>query len=176
MRISKKWLFFLVIAIPLVEYCIYDCFSYKLPKTDAVIERKIGSYARYDVSSLDENFDNFVSFSINSLDANRIKRGKLKWNDDSGDAYICTIKEKDCVWENLALEKEKHLKKLKTSIKSYVMEYENIEVSSLDGETFEIEFVDKKERLFYVLSINELPDTAEKANGVFELLERIIFD
>lgn len=56
------------------------------------------------------------------------------------------------------------------------MEYESVEVCSLDGETFDIQFFDKKERLFYVFSINELPDTAEKANGVFELLERIIYD
>ena len=46
----------------------------------------------------------------------------------------------------------------------------------LDGETFNIEFIDKKERLFYVLSIKELPDKAEKAKGVFERLERIIYD
>ena len=172
---SKKWIIF-IIAIPLIAYYIYDSFSYKPPKMDIAIERKIGFYARYDLSSLDDNFENFVSFSINSLDANRIKRGKLKWNDDSSDAYICTIKEKDCAWEKLALEKGNHLKMLKTAIKSYVMEYENIEVCSLDGETFEIEFVDKKERLFYVFSINELPNSAEKANGVFELLERIIYD
>ena len=173
---SKKWTAFLIIAIPLVLAYIYDCFSYKLPKTDAVIERKIGSYARYDVSSLDDNFDNFISFSINSLDANRIKRGKLKWNDDSDEAYICAIKEKDCIWGKLAIEKANHLKTLKTAIKSYVMEYESVEVCFLDGETFDIQFFDKKERLFYVFSINELPDTAEKANGVFELLERIIYD
>ena len=170
---SKKWTAFLVIAIPLVLAYIYDCFSYKPPKMDIAIQRKIGSYARYDVSSLDDDFDNFVSYSINSLDANRIKRGKLKWNDDSCAAYICTFKEKDCVWEKVALEKENHLRMLKTAIKSYVMEYESIDVISLDGETFDIEFLDKKERLFYVLSINELPDSAEKAKGVFELLERI---
>lgn len=172
---SKKWIIF-IIAIPLVAYYIYDCFSYKPPKMDMVIERKIGSYARYDLSSLDDNFDNVVSYSINSLDANRIKHGKLKWNDDSSDAYICAIKEKDCAWEKLALEKGKHLKMLKTAIKSYVMEYENIEVCSLDGETFDIEFIDKKERILYVFSINELPDTAEKAKGVFELLETIIYN
>ncbi len=173
---KKKWMIFLIIAIPLVAYYIYDCFSYKPPKMDTVIERKIGSYARYDVSSLDDDFDNFVSYSINSLDANRIKRGKLKWNDDFSGAYICPIKVNDCTWEKLVPEKENHLKMLKTAIKSYIMEYESIDVCSLDGETFDIEFIDKKERLFYVLSINELPDSAEKANGVFELLERIIYD
>ena len=118
---SKKWII-LIIAIPLLAYYIYDCFSYKPPKTDFVIYRDIGSYARYDMSSLFDEFDNFISFSINSLDANRIKRGKLKWNDDSSDAYICTIKENDCVWEKIAQEKRHHLKKLKTAIKTYVME------------------------------------------------------
>ena len=172
---NKKWTIF-IIAIPLIAYYIYDCFSYKPPKTDAINYREIGSYARYDVSSLDDNFDNFVSFTINSLDANRIKHGKLKWNDDFSDAYICTIKENDCVWKKIALEKRHHLTKLKTIIKNYVMEYENIEICSLDGETFDIEFIDKKERLFYVLSINELTETAEKAKGVFGLLERIIYD
>ncbi len=172
---SKKWIIF-IIAIPLAAYYIYDCFSYKPPKMDIAVKRKIGSYARYDVSSLDGEFDNFVSFSLNSLDANRIKYGKLKWNDDFSGAYICTIKENDCVWGKLAVGKENYLKMLKTAIKSYVMEYENIEVCSLDGETFDIEFLDKKERLFYVFSINELPDTAEKAKDVFELLERIIFN
>ena len=98
---SKKWII-LIIAIPLLAYYIYDCFSYKPPKTDFVIYRDIGSYARYDMSSLFDEFDNFISFSINSLDANRIKRGKLKWNDDFSDAYICTIKENDCVWEKIA--------------------------------------------------------------------------
>ena len=56
------------------------------------------------------------------------------------------------------------------------MEKESNEVHYLDGETFNIEFIDKKERLFYVLSIKELPDKAEKAKGVFERLERIIYD
>ena len=172
---KKNWII-LSIAIPLVAYYIYDCFSYKPPKTNIVIEREIGSYARYDVSSLDDNFDNFISFSINSLDANRIKHGKLKWNDDFSEANICLIKENDCVWKKIAHEKRHHLKELKTAIKSYVMEYESIEVCHLDGETFNIEFIDKKERLFYVLSINKLPDTAEKAKGVFERLERIIYD
>ena len=172
---KKRWIIF-IIAIPLLAYYIYDCFSYKPPKTDIVIERKIGSYARYDMSSLYDNFDNFISFSINSLDANRIKHGKLKWNDDFSEANICLIKENDCVWKKIAQEKRHHLKELKTAIKSYVMEKENIEVCHLDGETFNIEFIDKKERLFYVLSINELPDTAEKAKGVFERLERIIYD
>lgn len=172
---SKKWIIF-IIAIPLLAYYIYDCFSYKPPKTDFVIYRDIGSYARYDMSSLFEDFDNIISYSINSLDANRIKRGKLKWNDDSSDAYICTIKENDCVWEKIAQEKRHHLKKLKTAIKTYVMEEESNEVYYLDGETFNIEFIDKKERLFYVLNINELPDKAEKAKDIFGRLERIIYD
>ncbi len=172
---SKKWIIF-IIAIPLLAYYIYDCFSYKPPKTDFVIYRDIGSYARYDMSSLFEYFDNIISYSINSLDANRIKRGKLKWNDDSSDAYICTIKENDCVWEKIAQEKRHHLKKLKTAIKTYVMEEESNEVYYLDGETFNIEFIDKKERLFYVLNINELPDKAEKAKDIFGRLERIIYD
>lgn len=172
---SKKWII-LIIAIPLLAYYIYDCFSYKPPKTDFVIYRDIGSYAHYDMSSLFEDFDNIISYSINSLDANRIKRGKLKWNDDSSDAYICTIKENDCVWEKIAQEKRHHLKKLKTAIKTYVMEEESNEVYYLDGETFNIEFIDKKERLFYVLNINELPDKAEKAKDIFGRLERIIYD
>lgn len=172
---SKKWII-LIIAIPLLAYYIYDCFSYKPPKTDFVIYRDIGSYARYDMSSFFEDFDNIISYSINSLDANRIKRGKLKWNDDSSDAYICTIKENDCVWEKIAQEKRHHLKKLKTAIKTYVMEEESNEVYYLDGETFNIEFIDKKERLFYVLNINELPDKAEKAKDIFGRLERIIYD
>lgn len=172
---SKKWIIF-IIAIPLLAYYIYDCFSYKPPKTDFVIYRDIGSYAHYDMSSLFEDFDNIISYSINSLDANRIKRGKLKWNDDFSDAYICTIKENDCVWEKIAQEKRHHLKKLKTAIKTYVMEEESNEVYYLDGETFNIEFIDKKEHLFYVLNINELPDKAEKAKGLFERLERIIYD
>ena len=172
---SKKWIIF-IIAIPLLAYYIYDCFSYKPPKTDFVIYRDIGSYARYDMSSLDDSFDNFISFSINSLDANRIKRGKLKWNDDFSDAYICTIKENDCVWEKIDQEKRHHLKKLKTAIKTYVMEEESNEVYYLDGETFNIEFIDKKERLFYVLNINEIPDKAEKAKDIFGRLERIIYD
>ena len=172
---SKKWII-LIIAIPLLAYYIYDCFSYKPPKTDFVIYRDIGSYARYDMSSLFDEFDNFISFSINSLDANRIKRGKLKWNDDSDEAYICAIKEKDCIWGKLAIEKANHLKTLKTAIKSYVMEEESNEVYYLDGETFNIEFIDKKERLFYVLNINELPDKAEKAKDIFGRLERIIYD
>lgn len=172
---SKKWIIF-IIAIPLLAYYIYDCFSYKPPKTDFVIYRDIGSYAHYDMSSLFEDFDNIISYSINSLDANRIKRGKLKWNDDSSDAYICTIKENDCVWEKIAQEKRHHLKKLKTAIKTYVMEEESNEVYYLDGETFNIEFIDKKERLFYVLNINELPDKAEKAKDIFGRLERIIYD
>lgn len=172
---SKKWIFF-IIAIPLLAYYIYDCFSYKPPKTDFVIYRDIGSYAHYDMSSLFEDFDNIISYSINSLDANRIKRGKLKWNDDSSDAYICTIKENDCVWEKIDQEKRHHLKKLKTAIKTYVMEEESNEVYYLDGETFNIEFIDKKERLFYVLNINELPDKAEKAKDIFGRLERIIYD
>ena len=33
---SKKWII-LIIAIPLLAYYIYDCFSYKPPKTDFVI-------------------------------------------------------------------------------------------------------------------------------------------
>ena len=172
---SKKWIFF-IIAIPLLAYYIYDCFSYKPPKTDFVIYRDIGSYAHYDMSSLFEDFDNIISYSINSLDANRIKRGKLKWNDDSSDAYICTIKENDCVWEKIDQEKRHHLKKLKTAIKTYVMEEESNEVYYLDGETFNIEFIDKKERLFYVLNINEIPDKAEKAKDIFGRLERIIYD
>ena len=172
---SKKWII-LIIAIPLLAYYIYDCFSYKPPKTDFVIYRDIGSYAHYDMSSLFEDFDNIISYSINSLDANRIKRGKLKWNDDSSDAYICTIKENDCVWEKIAQEKRHHLKKLKTAIKTYVMEEESNEVYYLDGETFNIEFIDKKERLFYVLNINEIPDKAEKAKDIFGRLERIIYD
>lgn len=172
---SKKWIIF-IIAIPLLAYYIYDCFSYKPPKTDFVIYRDIGSYAHYDMSSLFEDFDNIISYSINSLDANRIKRGKLKWNDDSSDAYICTIKENDCVWEKIAQEKRHHLKKLKTAIKTYVMEEESNEVYYLDGETFNIEFIDKKERLFYVLNINEIPDKAEKAKDIFGRLERIIYD
>lgn len=172
---SKKWIIF-IIAIPLLAYYIYDCFSYKPPKTDFVIYRDIGSYAHYDMSSLFEDFDNIISYSINSLDANRIKRGKLKWNDDSSDAYICTIKENDCVWEKIDQEKRHHLKKLKTAIKTYVMEEESNEVYYLDGETFNIEFIDKKERLFYVLNINELPDKAEKAKDIFGRLERIIYD
>lgn len=172
---SKKWIIF-IIAIPLLAYYIYDCFSYKPPKTDFVIYRDIGSYAHYDMSSLFEDFDNIISYSINSLDANRIKRGKLKWNNDSSDAYICTIKENDCVWEKIAQEKRHHLKKLKTAIKTYVMEEESNEVYYLDGETFNIEFIDKKERLFYVLNINEIPDKAEKAKDIFGRLERIIYD
>lgn len=172
---SKKWIIF-IIAIPLLAYYIYDCFSYKPPKTDFVIYRDIGSYAHYDMSSLFEDFDNIISYSINSLDANRIKRGKLKWNNDSSDAYICTIKENDCVWEKIAQEKRHHLKKLKTAIKTYVMEEESNEVHYLDGETFNIEFIDKKERLFYVLNINEIPDKAEKAKDIFGRLERIIYD
>lgn len=172
---SKKWIIF-IIAIPLLAYYIYDCFSYKPPKTDFVIYRDIGSYAHYDMSSLFEDFDNIISYSINSLDANRIKRGKLKWNDDSSDAYICTIKENDCVWEKIDQEKRHHLKKLKTAIKTYVMEEESNEVYYLDGETFNIEFIDKKERLFYVLNINEIPDKAEKAKDIFGRLERIIYD
>ena len=172
---SKKWIIF-IIAIPLLAYYIYDCFSYKPPKTDFVIYRDIGSYAHYDMSSLFEDFDNIISYSINSLDANRIKRGKLKWNDDSSDAYIYTIKENDCVWEKIDQEKRHHLKKLKTAIKTYVMEEESNEVYYLDGETFNIEFIDKKERLFYVLNINEIPDKAEKAKDIFGRLERIIYD
>jgi hypothetical protein len=56
------------------DYCnpsgylfIYDCFSYKPPKMDIAVKRKIGSYAHYDVYSLDGYFDNFVSYSTSSL-------------------------------------------------------------------------------------------------------------
>ena len=100
----------------------------------------------------------------------------LKWNDNSNDAYICSVLENDCVWNKLAFEKGNDLMSLKAAISLYVMELENDDLVTFGGECLYIEFLDKKEHLFYSMKINEFPDSAEKVNRIFDLLENVISD
>ena len=62
------------IAITLMAYYLYDCFSYKEVKTNTIHYREIGSFVRYNVSYWDENFDNIISYSIISEDLNKKKK------------------------------------------------------------------------------------------------------
>lgn len=172
-----KKLIFIVFVMLFSLYFLYDRFSYKVvAEENPVRYRDIGSYARYDMSFWNEKFDNFMSYSIISENLNRAKTRKLKWNEDSDEAYICTVSNKDCAWNKLPLEKKEILKSLKNAIKYYELESVEADLMMLGGEMLSIELFDKKEQLFYALKIDCFPQSAENAKKIFELLESVISD